>query len=42
VLPALDMTLSDEERAGCDAINPPGEALSNFHNSAGWMKASGR
>ena len=40
VLPALEMTLSDGERRACDAINPPGEALANFHNSAGWMQAS--
>jgi aryl-alcohol dehydrogenase-like predicted oxidoreductase len=38
VLPALDMTLTDEQRAACDTINPPGTALVNFHNTAGWMK----
>lgn len=38
VLPVLEMTLSPEERAACDAINPPGNAVADFHNSTGWMK----
>lgn len=38
VLPVLDMSLTDEERAACDAINPPGGVIANFHNTAGWMK----
>ena len=38
VLPVLDMTLSPEERAACDAINPPGSVVADFHNSTGWMK----
>jgi aryl-alcohol dehydrogenase-like predicted oxidoreductase len=38
VLPVLEMTLSAEERAACDAINPPGSVVADFHNSAGWMK----
>lgn len=38
ILPVLDMRLSDEERAACDAINPPGGVIANFHNTAGWMK----
>lgn len=37
-LPILEMTLTDEQRAACDAINPPGSAVANFHNSAPWMK----
>jgi aryl-alcohol dehydrogenase-like predicted oxidoreductase len=37
-LPVLEMTLTDEERAASDAINPPGSALVDFHNTAGWMK----
>ena len=32
------MTLTDEERAACDRINPPGSAVVNFHNTAPWMK----
>jgi hypothetical protein len=38
LLPVLEMQLSDEERAACDAINPPGGALVNFHNTSGWLK----
>lgn len=38
LLPVLDMRLSEEEAAACDAINPPGGVLVNFHNSAVWMK----
>ena len=38
VLPVLEMKLTDEERAACDALVPPGGAVSNFHNSSGWLK----
>jgi aryl-alcohol dehydrogenase-like predicted oxidoreductase len=38
LLPVLGRTLTDEQRAACDAINPPGTALVNFHNTAAWMK----
>jgi aryl-alcohol dehydrogenase-like predicted oxidoreductase len=38
LLPVLDMTLTTDERAACDAINPPGGVLVNFHNTAPWMK----
>lgn len=38
LLPALEMSLSDEARKACDEINPPGSAIANFHNTAGWMK----
>jgi 1-deoxyxylulose-5-phosphate synthase len=38
VLPVLEMALTEVQRAACDAINPPGTALVNFHNTAGWMK----
>src|SRR5574341_934499 len=38
LLPVLDMTLTDPERAACDALNPPGGVIANFHNTAGWMK----
>jgi aryl-alcohol dehydrogenase-like predicted oxidoreductase len=37
-LPILEMQLSDELRHACDAINPPGSAVANFHNTAPWMK----
>jgi aryl-alcohol dehydrogenase-like predicted oxidoreductase len=38
LLPVLEMSLSDEQRAACDAINPPGSVVANFHNTAPWMK----
>lgn len=38
VLPVLEMNLSADERAACDAINPPGSVIVNFHNTAAWMK----
>jgi len=40
LLPVLDMTLTPEERDACDAINGPGAALVNFHNTAGWMRST--
>ena len=40
VLPVLGMRLSDEERLACDAINPAGTAVVNFHNTADWMKSA--
>jgi len=38
MLPVLEMSLTAEEREACDAINPPGGVVVNFHNTAGWMK----
>ncbi len=38
VLPVLEMSLSETERNACDAINPPGGAITDFHNTTGWMK----
>jgi aryl-alcohol dehydrogenase-like predicted oxidoreductase len=38
MLPLLEMTLSDEDRPLFDALCPPGSAVSNFHNTSGWMK----
>jgi aryl-alcohol dehydrogenase-like predicted oxidoreductase len=38
LLPVLGLSLSDEQRAACDAINPPGTALVDFHNTAGWAR----
>ncbi len=40
LLPVLEMSLTDEQRAACDAVNPPGTALVNFHNTAGWMRTA--
>ena len=34
----LRRALADELRHACDAINPPGSAVADFHNSAPWMK----
>ena len=38
LLPVLDARLSDDVRAACDELVPPGAAVANFHNSASWMK----
>ncbi|MDE0065066.1 MAG: aldo/keto reductase [Gammaproteobacteria bacterium] len=37
-LAVLETELDDEIRAACDALVPPGSAVANFHNTAGWMK----
>ena len=37
-LTVLDMSLGDELREACDELVSPGTAVSNFHNSAPWMK----
>jgi 1-deoxyxylulose-5-phosphate synthase len=36
--PIMDMQLSDDLRAACDALVPPGSFVVNFFNSAAWMK----
>jgi len=33
-----EMTLDDSLREACDKLVPPGSAVANFHNTAGWMK----
>jgi aryl-alcohol dehydrogenase-like predicted oxidoreductase len=38
LLPVLDLHLEPAARAACDAINPPGGAIANFHNTAPWMR----
>ncbi len=38
LLPVMEMSLSDELAAACDALVPPGSAVANFHNSAPWVK----
>jgi aryl-alcohol dehydrogenase-like predicted oxidoreductase len=40
VLPVLEMKLSDDLRAACDALVSPGSAVADFHNTADWMKAT--
>ena len=38
LLPVKDMKLSDDLRAACDELVPPGSVVANFHNTADWMK----
>jgi aryl-alcohol dehydrogenase-like predicted oxidoreductase len=38
LFPALEMTLSEAERVACDALNPPGGVIVDYHNTTGWMK----
>jgi aryl-alcohol dehydrogenase-like predicted oxidoreductase len=38
LLPVKDMHLDDQTRAACDALVPPGSVVSDFHNTADWMK----
>lgn len=38
MLPILDETLGEEDRRACDQINPPGSVVTNFYNTAQWMK----
>jgi aryl-alcohol dehydrogenase-like predicted oxidoreductase len=37
-LPVMGMQLTDQIREACDELVPPGSAVSDFHNSAPWMK----
>jgi aryl-alcohol dehydrogenase-like predicted oxidoreductase len=38
MLPLLEMNLADEDRPLFDELNPPGTAVSDFHNTSTWMK----
>lgn len=38
-LPVLDMALSDEDRPLLDELVHPGNAVSDFHDTAWWMRA---
>ncbi|MBW2029375.1 MAG: aldo/keto reductase [Deltaproteobacteria bacterium] len=38
ILPVMEMKLDDDLRRACDELVPPGSAVANFHNTAGWMK----
>ena len=40
ILPVIEMSLSDETRLLCDKLVPPGSVVSDFHNTADWMKMS--
>ena len=37
-LPVLEMNLTSEDRALCDELVPPGNAVSDFHDSNNWFK----
>jgi 1-deoxyxylulose-5-phosphate synthase len=37
-LPALELRLDAAFLQACDALVPPGSAVVNFHNTAGWMR----
>lgn len=37
-LPVLEMSLDPEIMAACDELVPPGSAVTDFHNTAPWMK----
>jgi aryl-alcohol dehydrogenase-like predicted oxidoreductase len=39
-LAVLDRALDDDARAACDALVHPGNATVDFHNTAGWMRAT--
>ena len=38
LLPVLEMTLTGDEQLACDGLVPPGGVVTNFHNTAPWMK----
>ncbi len=38
LIPVLEMNLTDDLRAACDELVPPGSAVADFHNTADWMK----
>ena len=38
LLPVMEMRLDDKTRLACDQLVPPGTAVTDFHNTSGWMK----
>jgi aryl-alcohol dehydrogenase-like predicted oxidoreductase len=40
MLQVADMHADDDLRVAFDELNPPGMAVSHFHNTSGWMKAT--
>ena len=38
LLPVMDMELSADLRDACDELVPPGSVVTDFHNTADWMK----
>jgi 1-deoxyxylulose-5-phosphate synthase len=39
-LAVLDRSIDDDARAACDDLVHPGNAVVDFHNTAGWMRAT--
>jgi aryl-alcohol dehydrogenase-like predicted oxidoreductase len=40
MLRVAELQADDDLRAAFDGLNPPGMAVSNFHNTSGWLKAT--
>ncbi len=38
LLPVMEMRLDDKTRLACDQLVHPGTAVTDFHNTSGWMK----
>ncbi len=38
ILPVLEMSLTEEARTALNALVPPGNAVTDFHNTSRWMK----
>lgn len=38
LLPVLELEIDETLRDACDEVGSPGSAVTNFHNSASWMK----
>jgi aryl-alcohol dehydrogenase-like predicted oxidoreductase len=38
LLPVMKMKLDEETRVACDQLVHPGTAVTDFHNTSGWMK----
>jgi aryl-alcohol dehydrogenase-like predicted oxidoreductase len=38
LLPALDITLDEEDLQFCDTLVPPGACVANYFNTTGWIK----
>ncbi len=37
-LPVMEMTLAEADRIAMDELNPPGNVLTDYHNTSRWMK----
>jgi hypothetical protein len=38
MLAVAERSADDDLRAALDALNPPGTAIANFHNTSGWLR----